>query len=73
MECYISVRKNEKPSKALTNNLYTGITPQCLKELTCVEEALIARCRVKCCIYNIDGHTYGKESQLKMKGIINLS
>jgi hypothetical protein len=57
------------PTKALVNDLYIGVIPNELDELTCIEESLIARAHVKCSIYKINGVSNGL-SQMKMRGNI---
>jgi hypothetical protein len=63
---------NEKmlkpPKYALVNNLYYGRVPTQLKELTCIEEAVIARCRVKCSIFKIICKFDNNTSQYKLCG-----
>ena len=68
--CSSALKRNRLPEKALANNLYTGKIPHELSDLTCVEESLIARCRVKCTIYKITQRSFGNTSQLKLCGNI---
>ena len=55
--CNSYLIKKELPKYSLINNLYMGSTPEELKGLTCVEETLISRYRVKCNIYSIELNT----------------
>ena len=68
--CSSALKRNRLPERALANNLYTGKIPHELSDLTCVEESLIARCRVKCTIYKITQKSFGNTSQLKLCGNI---
>jgi hypothetical protein len=52
----------------LANDLYTGETPIELKDLTSIEQVLIALARVKCNIYKIN--TYSSGNVLKFRGNI---
>lgn len=68
---FINKKSVKKPFKyALSNMLYIGKVPHELKNLTCVEESLIARCRVKCSIYKIHSKQDKTTSQYKISGNI---
>jgi hypothetical protein len=46
-ECYKSLEKGKTPPLSLANHMIIGEIPKELQELTMVEEAIIARCRAK--------------------------
>lgn len=48
--CCYSLKRGKTPALALANHNFLGETPSELKDLTVVEEAMIARCRSKCWI-----------------------
>lgn len=52
--CYKTLSKNIMPRCALANRMYVGEVPACLKDLTVVEEAMIARRRAKCWIIHLN-------------------
>jgi hypothetical protein len=57
------------PKYALANKLYIGPVPAELNDLTAVEEALIARARIKCCIYRIENNFNTNDmTQSRIKG-----
>lgn len=51
--CRSSLIRHKLPALALANYMYLGQVPGELKELTVVEEAMIARCRAKCWIVQL--------------------
>ena len=46
-QCWGSLKKERMPDLSLANHLFLGIVPAELQDLTVVEEAMIARCRAK--------------------------
>src|SRR6266699_510900 len=46
--CHSSIWSKKTPPLALANHMVLGDIPDELKELTVVEEAMIAKCRAKC-------------------------
>jgi hypothetical protein len=57
------------PKYPLANKLYIGPVPAELNDLTAVEEALIARARIKCCIYRIENNFNTNDmTQSRIKG-----
>lgn len=48
--CYQDVRKKKLPRLSLANELYIGMVPEELKDLTAIEESMISLCRAKCWI-----------------------
>lgn len=52
--CYRTLSKNVMPRCALANGMFVGEVPDCLKDLTVVEEAMIARRRAKCWIIHLN-------------------
>jgi hypothetical protein len=52
-ECHRNLAKSKIPPLSLANYNYLGDIPDVLKDLTVVEEAMIARCRAKCWIIQL--------------------
>lgn len=52
--CYRTLTKKVLPRCALANRMFLGEVPDCLKDLTVVEEAMIARRRAKCWIIHLN-------------------
>ena len=52
-KCHSSLRRNKLPSLALANKTWLGPVPQELKDLTPVEESMIALCRAKAWILQL--------------------
>lgn len=52
--CYRTLSNNIIPRCALANGMFVGEVPDCLKDLTVVEEAMIARRRAKCWIIHLN-------------------
>lgn len=46
-ECHASILKSKTPALALANHMFLGDVPPELKDLTMIEEAMIAKCRAK--------------------------
>ena len=46
-ECHASILKSKTPALALANHMFLGDVPPELKNLTMIEEAMIAKCRAK--------------------------
>jgi len=46
-ECHASILKLKTPALALTNHMFLGDVPSKLKDLTMIEEAMIAKCHAK--------------------------
>ena len=51
--CKLSIRTGRVPPLSLANHMVLGEIPAQLKDLTIVEEAMIARCRAKCWIVQL--------------------
>ena len=51
--CYNSVKREEVPPMALANRMFIGDIPPELRDLTVVEEAMIARCRAQCWVVQL--------------------
>ncbi|KAJ7498267.1 hypothetical protein B0H11DRAFT_1714959 [Mycena galericulata] len=51
--CHSSLKNNKLPPLSLANKLFLGPVPDELKNLTVIEEAMIARCRSKCWIIQL--------------------
>lgn len=57
LECDRSLRNSRRPKMALANHLWVGDVPECLKDLTLGECALIARVRHNQCVVRVSqGH-----------------
>ena len=52
-DCYCYLKKGKTPPLSLANHLLLGDVPQELKDLTPVEESMIARCRAKVCVIHL--------------------
>ena len=52
--CFTALKKNMTPSISLANRTFLGCIPNELKELTPVEESMIARCRAKCWVVQLN-------------------
>ena len=51
--CHSSLKNNKLPPLCLANKLFLGPVPEELKNLTVIEEAMIARCCSKCWIIQL--------------------
>ncbi|KAJ7805331.1 hypothetical protein B0H13DRAFT_1464607, partial [Mycena leptocephala] len=51
--CHSSLKKKKLPPLSLANKTFLGTVPEELKNLTVIEEAMIARCRSKCWIIQL--------------------
>ncbi|KAJ7789430.1 hypothetical protein B0H14DRAFT_2627263 [Mycena olivaceomarginata] len=51
--CYSSLKNKKLPALALANRTFLGSVPDELKDLTVIEEAMIARCHSKCWIIQL--------------------
>ena len=71
-DCHSSLKRCKVPALAMANLNYLGPVPDELKDLTVVEEAMIARCRAKCWIVqlNEDREITMPDSQRGVKGHI---
>lgn len=47
------IEEEKTSSLSLANKTFLGTVPEELKNLTVIEEAMIARCRSKCCIIQL--------------------
>ncbi|KAF7378322.1 ATP-dependent DNA helicase [Mycena sanguinolenta] len=52
--CHSSLKNNKVPPLSLVNKLFLSPIPNELKDLTVIEEAMIARCRSKCWIVQLE-------------------
>lgn len=56
-DCHSSLDKGKRPKMSLANHLWIGDTPECLKDLTLGEHALISRIRYNQCVVRVSqGH-----------------
>jgi hypothetical protein len=53
LPCSQSLKKNKMPLFALANQMFLGAVPDVLKDLTPIEESMIALCQVKCWIVQL--------------------
>ena len=71
--CRSSIRSKKTPPLALANHMALGDIPDELKDLTVVEEAMIAKCRAKCWVVQLKEENSGvlvSNSQRGVKGHI---
>jgi hypothetical protein len=53
--CYSLLKNKKLPALALANRTFLDSGPDGLKDLTVIEEAMVARCRSKWCVGKIPG------------------
>ena len=71
--CHSSIQSKKTPPLSLANHMALGDTPDELKDLTVVEEAMIAKCRAKCWVIQLKEENSGllvPNSQRGVKGHI---
>jgi hypothetical protein len=51
--CHSSIQSKKTPPLSLANHMFLGDVPDELKDLTVVEEAMIAKCRAKCWVIQL--------------------
>lgn len=69
--CFNDLRHDRTPPLSIANHNYLGKVPEELKDLTVVEEAMIARCRAKCWVVQLreeDRELSMPDTQRGMKG-----
>lgn len=68
--CATSLKSGKKlPALSLANNLVVGPVPDCLRDLTLVEEAMIALRRGKCCLIHLNGDSNLLGSPISQRGL----
>ncbi len=67
--CHEALRKGSIPPLAMANNHYLGPVPPELRDLTIVEEAMIALCRSKCWILQLNDENE-TESTIFQQGMV---
>ena len=70
-DCFSSIKKKKIPALSFANSMYLGPIPSELKDLTIIEEAMIARCRAKCWVVQLkeeNPSVITPDSQRGMKG-----
>jgi hypothetical protein len=67
--CLRSLRRNTMPKHALANRLYVGPVPQELRDLTMVEECMIARARAKSWIVKLQETDTNVTSPISQRGL----
>ncbi|KAG0707648.1 hypothetical protein DFH29DRAFT_871302 [Suillus ampliporus] len=71
--CFASVKKKRLPTTAIANHHYLGPVPDKLKDLSVIEEAMIACCCAKCWVIHLkeeNSNLHLPHSQCGMKGHI---
>lgn len=71
ISCFNELRRNRTPALSIANHNFLGKIPDQLRDLTVVEEAMIARCRAKCWIVQLkeeDRELSMPDTQRGMKG-----
>lgn len=69
--CFNELTKDRTPALSIANHNYLGEVPEQLRDLTVVEEAMIARCRAKCWVVQLreeDRELSMPDTQRGMKG-----
>jgi hypothetical protein len=67
--CHKKLRKGKRPALSLANRTFLGDVPDELKDLTVVEEAMIARCRAKCWIVQLKEENQDLQLSTSQRGI----
>jgi hypothetical protein len=71
--CHSYLKKKKMPTLSLANRMFLGSVPDELKNLTVIEEAMIARCRSKCWVIQLKAENEDivvQSTQRGMKGHI---
>jgi len=69
VRCDSSLRKGKLPRLAVANLNVLGSVPPEMKNMTMVEEMLVARCRAKCCIVKLQDHRANVSLPSAQRGI----
>ena len=67
--CRSSISSKKTPPLALANHMVLGDIPDELKELTVVEEAMIAKCRAKCWVIQLKEENSGLSLPNSQRGV----
>lgn len=67
-ECLVSIKKGVLPPLSLANRLFIGQIPVELKDLTPVEESMIALCRAKSCIVQLKEENNSAVNPVNQRG-----
>ena len=67
--CDSSLQKGKLPQLAIANLNVLGSVPPDMKNMTMVEEMLVARCRAKCCIVKLQDHRTNVSLPSSQRGI----
>ena len=68
-DCANSLRRGNVPALALANRTFLGHVPEQLKDLTPVEESMIALCRAKCCVVQLKEENEGQSIPFNQRGM----
>jgi hypothetical protein len=68
-ECCFSLEKGVVPPLSLANRMFLGEVPDELKDLTAVEESMIALCRAKCCIVQLKEDNENATNTINQRGM----
>ncbi|KAJ7802457.1 hypothetical protein B0H13DRAFT_1574298, partial [Mycena leptocephala] len=66
--CHSALKTKKLPALALANKTFLGSVPSGLRNLTIIEEAMIARCRSKCWIIKLEEENQDLELQNTQRG-----
>ena len=69
VRCHSSLQKGKLPRLAIANLNVLGSVPPEMKDMTMVEEMLIARCRAKCCIVKLQDQRSNASLPSSQRGI----
>ena len=67
--CCTAIRSRKVPPLALANHMMLGAVPDELKDLTVVEEAMIAKCRAKCWVIQLKEETRDTSAPNSQRGL----
>lgn len=67
--CHSALKKKKLPALALANSTYLGPVPKELKDLTVIEEAMIAHCRAKCWIVQLKEENKSVDTPDSQRGV----
>ena len=68
-ECHRKIRKGKMPALSMANRTFLGEIPPVLKDLTIVEEAMIARCRAKCWVIQLKEESQDLQLSTTQRGM----
>jgi hypothetical protein len=68
-DCFTVLQANQLPALSLANQTFLGKIPLKLKDLTPIEESMIALCRAKCCIVQLKEENEDATNSINQKGM----